>query len=120
MVTRLKVKFIINSILTVLSLCAFVFFVIFAVEFLISANAEEGLSKGLGMAISLIIMIICDIVTSVIVIFSGFVNLATARAYDGKWKGLTVAMGVFNVCAFGISVVTTAVFILLNNIGAFS
>jgi uncharacterized membrane protein (DUF485 family) len=120
MTAKLKLKFIGTSVLTLVAIVAFVGFGVFATEFLASAIESEGLSKGLGMAVALIVMIICDGVLAVIMFTGGIGNLLTADAYDGIWKKITVGMGIFNISAFAISVVTTVIFVILNNNGTFA
>ena len=117
---KMKINFVANVFLAVFSLVTLVFFLIFATEFLVAAYAEEdGLGRGLGMALCLVIMIICDVFRGVIMLIGAITSLFARRRLEGRAKKLITAMGVFDIASFGLSFVTTAVFVLMNNFGAF-
>lgn len=119
MTKRKKVNLVFNVILSVLSLAAFIFFAIFAVEFLVAANNEDNLGKGIGMAVCLVIMIICDAAMGVIMVIGGIWSFAVRKLFDGRAKKLITAMGIFDISSFATASIVTAVLLILNNTGAF-
>ena len=120
MENKSKLHFVLSLISFVLVMLSFVFYAIFAIEFLTAiTNEDKNLGVGISAAIAIIFMVIFDIITVVLGGLGAVYSFMMKKRADVRLRRAMKIFGIFDTVLPALAVVSTGVLFLLNNLGVF-
>ena len=120
MIDKSKLHFALSLISFILVVLSFVFYAIFAVEFLAAVTSEDkNLGVGIGAAISIIFMVIFDIIAVILGGIGAVYSFLMRKRADMGLRRVMKIFGVFDTVLPTLAAVSTGILFLLNNLGVF-
>lgn len=118
---RRKLHVFLNSMISSLVCLLFIFYVIFAVDFVVAMTLEEkDLGTGIGAAICIVFMVIIDIGEAVLGTIGAVYSSLVKKQMDGRYKTAITAFRTFDIVLPALAIFSSAVLFILNNLGVFS